>query len=147
MSAERSDAPGRAGADPRAPRVHWVWPWGSGRPTAVRIPGFLRGRDVLHIDLDPAAFRGPLIVRVRPSQDLRDGLVTVNGLTLAVVAGVPGLRDTDLRVNRKGIPALARHAAHQANAWRTTQEGQAVATRPLTGPLPVSGSHGTGRAA
>jgi len=135
-----------ATADPRAPRVQWVWPWGSGRPTAVRVPGFVRGRDVLRIDLDPAAFRGPLIVRARPSQDLCDGLVTVNGLTLAVVVGVPGLRDGDLRVNRKGIPALARHAALQADRWQAAP-GQAMATRPVTGPAPFSGRHGTGRAA
>lgn len=132
--------------DPRAPRVRWVWPWGNGRPTAARIAGFVRGRDVVQIDLDPAAFRGPILVRARPSQDLRDGLVTVNGLTLAVIAGVPGLRDSDLRVNRKGIPALARHAALQGDGWHAT-EGQAVATRPLTGPAPYAGRHGTGRAA
>ncbi len=138
-------APG-AGPDPRTPAVHWVWPWGSGRPTAVRVARFVRGRDVLHLDLDPAAFRGPILVRVRPSQDLRDGLVTVNGLTLAVVSGVPGLRDSDLRVNRKGIPALARHAALQGDSWHAPA-GQAVATRPLTGPAPHAGRHGTGRAA
>jgi hypothetical protein len=126
--------------------VQWVWPWGSGRPTAVRVTGFVRGRDVLHLDLDPAAFRGPMLVRARPSQDLCDGLVTVNGLTLAVVAGVPGLRDSDLRLNRTGISALARHAAVQ-EARRVAPAGQAVTTRPVTGTLPAPGRHGTGRAA
>lgn len=116
---------GPAGEGRWTPRVRWVWPWGNGRPTAVRIAGFLRGRDVLHLDLDPEAFRGPILVRARPSQDLRDGLVMVNGMAVAVIAGVPWLRDTDLHVNRSGIPALARHAAlQQDDRYGGTGEGR-----------------------
>jgi hypothetical protein len=94
-------------ADRRAPQTWWVWPWGSGRPSVVQVPGFLAGRDVLHIDLDPRRFRGPILLRTRPSDNRRDGLVTVNGATLVVVPGVPNLSDRDLRVNVRGIPATA----------------------------------------
>lgn len=103
--------PENAAVDMRAPRIWWVWPWGSGRLSVAQVPGFLPGRDVLHIDLDPRRFLGPLLVWTRPSDDRRDGLVTVNGATLAVVAGVPNLSDRDLRVNVRGIPVGALRAA------------------------------------
>ncbi|MCU0906777.1 MAG: hypothetical protein MUF73_04870 [Rhodobacteraceae bacterium] len=118
-------------------QVRWVWPADRRNATTVRISGFVRGRDVLRIDLDPGAFCGPVLVRVRPSGDLFDGEVTVNGTTLAVVAGVPGLRDADLRVNCAGIPALSRHGALRGDRWRAP--GSQVRA-------PAAGPHGTGRA-
>jgi hypothetical protein len=102
---------GIAAADLRAPRTWWLWPWGCGRPSVAEVPGFLSGRDVLHIDLDPRRFRGPILLRTRPSDNRRDGLVTVNGATLVVVPGVPNLSDRDLRVNVRGIPAAAVRSA------------------------------------
>jgi hypothetical protein len=102
------------GVAARAPRVYWAWPRSSGRVSVVRVLGFEQGRDVLHIDLDPDAFRGPTLVRTRASDDRRDGLVTVNGATLAIVSGVPNLRDADLRVRRRAIPAMERWAAMRA---------------------------------
>ncbi len=103
--------PEHVAADIRAPRTWWVWPWGGGRASVAQVPGFLPGRDVLHIDLDPRRFRGPMLVRTRPSKNRRDGLVLVNGATIAVVVGVPNLSDRDLRVNARGIPASALRAA------------------------------------
>ncbi len=119
--------PGHASADARAPRTWWLWPWGGGRPSVAQVPGFLPGRDVLHIDLDPRRFRGPILVRTKPSDNRRDGLVLVNGATLVVVPGVPTLSDRDLRVNVRGIPATAVRAV-MAGVWAPVPGGQ---TRPV----------------
>jgi hypothetical protein len=99
----------------RQPRVFWAWPGYGGRSSVVRVPGFEQGRDVLHIDLDPTSFRGPMLVRVRASDDRRDGVVTVNGAPMVIVPGVPNLRDADLRVRRRPIPAIARWDAMRSH--------------------------------
>jgi hypothetical protein len=117
--------PESSAADIRAPRTWWIWPWGHGRRASIaRVAGFLPGRDVLHIDLDPRRFRGPLLVRTRPSDNRRDGLVMVNGATIAVVVGVPNLSDRDLRVNTRGIPAGALRAAMVADRAVPGDDGQ-----------------------
>lgn len=85
---------GTTGAD-----VFWLYA-DAGLPAVARITGFTPGEDLLRISLNPQiAAEG--IVDIVPSEDGADGLVRVDGVTVALLPGAPDATLADLHVETR----------------------------------------------
>lgn len=91
---DRADtATGDAGAD-----VFWVYFDGASGEGAAQITDFTIGEDFLRVTLNPMMDHGDMNVDVNPSDDGQDGIVRVNGETVAVLQGTPGASAADVYV-------------------------------------------------
>ncbi len=99
------DAPGTPGPLPGDGGVIDPDPPDAGEPgrgTAAGIPvveGFRAGEDVLRVILQRDAFAGAPEIRVAPSPDGADALVTVDGTLVAVLPGAPDATAADIHVD------------------------------------------------
>ncbi len=76
----------------------WVYfDTGSGSG-AADISDFTSGEDFLRITLNPDIVKSDPVISVGPSEDGQDGLVTVNGETVAILRGAPGATEADIYV-------------------------------------------------
>lgn len=66
---------------------------------AAEVTDFRSGEDFLRISLDPDVDHGDINVDVSPSDDGQDGVVTVNGDTIAILRGAPDASAADVRVD------------------------------------------------
>lgn len=90
---DRADtATGGAGYD-----TFWVYSE-DGAASAAEVNDFQTGQDFLRITLDPEIDHGDITLDVAPSDDGEDGIVTVNGETIAILRGAPDASDADVRV-------------------------------------------------
>ena len=76
----------------------WVYFDGASGSGAADIGDFTTGEDFLRVTLNPDLNHGDLAVDVMPSDDGADGLVTVNGETVAILRGAPDATVDDVYV-------------------------------------------------
>ncbi|GGD20047.1 hypothetical protein GCM10011358_00800 [Sinisalibacter lacisalsi] len=91
---DRADtATGGAGSD-----VFWVYFDGASGAGAAQITDFAIGQDFLRVTLNPMIDHGDMALDVSPSDDGLDGVVRVNGETVAILQGTPGASPADVYV-------------------------------------------------
>lgn len=91
---DRADtATGGSGND-----TFWVYDDGTSGGGAAEITDFTVGQDFLRISLNPALDHGDAALVVGPSGDGQDGVVTINGQTVALLRGAPGASANDVYV-------------------------------------------------
>ena len=64
----------------------------------LRVDSFAVGQDILRLTIDPGLSDEPLVVDVRPSLDGEDGVVTVNGRTVAILEDAPEAGPEDIEI-------------------------------------------------
>jgi len=91
---DRADtATGGEGSD-----VFWVYFDGSSGEGAAQITDFTIGEDFLRVTLNPTIDHGDMNIDVAPSDNGLDGVVRVNGETVAILQGTPGATAADVYV-------------------------------------------------
>jgi Ca2+-binding RTX toxin-like protein len=91
---DRADtATGGTGAD-----VFWVYFDGASGDGAAQITDFAIGEDFLRVTLNPLVDHGDMNLEVGPSDNGIDGVVRVNGETVAILQGTPGASAADVYV-------------------------------------------------
>lgn len=91
---DRADtATGGDGSD-----VFWVYFDDASGEGAAQITDFAIGEDFLRVTLNPMIDHGDMNVDVAPSDDGADGIVRVNGETVAILQGTPGATAADVYV-------------------------------------------------
>jgi Ca2+-binding RTX toxin-like protein len=76
----------------------WIYFDSASGSGAAEIDDFTVGEDFLRITLNPDLDHGDLALTVDPSTDGLDGIVRVNGETIAILRGTPGASTADMRV-------------------------------------------------
>ncbi|MEJ2018091.1 MAG: hypothetical protein P8X51_07290 [Maritimibacter sp.] len=77
----------------------WVYFDAGSGSGAAEITDFTPGEDFLRISLNPDIVKSGPEISVGPSEDGQDGLVIVNGETVAVLRGAPGATDADIYID------------------------------------------------
>ncbi|MEJ2037078.1 MAG: hypothetical protein P8X69_13995, partial [Maritimibacter sp.] len=77
----------------------WVYFDAGSGSGAAEITDFTPGEDFLRISLNPDIVKSGPEISVGPSEDGQDGLVIVNGETVAVLRGAPGATEADIYID------------------------------------------------
>jgi hypothetical protein len=82
--------------------VFWLYPpVGSDAIEVAEVSNFTPGEDILRISLDGGAGTGAGLVSVTGSDDGLDGLVQIDGVTVAILRGAPGVSMGDIYVETR----------------------------------------------
>lgn len=78
--------------------IFWLYPDGEDGHPVAQVTDFETGRDFLRISLDEEEGHSDLTCEVNPSDDGKDGVVTVGGQVVAVLEGAPDATLRDIYV-------------------------------------------------
>ncbi|WP_099826016.1 hypothetical protein [Oceaniglobus indicus] len=80
--------------------IHWLYPSDTG-PDFAAVADFRPGEDILHISLDPSQSSEQGTLDISTSDDGRDGVVRIDGATVAILLGMPDIGPGDIIVDHR----------------------------------------------